>query len=400
MGGPDLSTFKPISSFLANFATQLITEIWVGDRLNTMIAPTGSPIAPFPDYASAMTYISSRPEEYFKVNVAPGVSGDINVPANKGILFKCSTINGAVMNDVVINGSVDDQHPIFLVGIASVNSIDFSGPSSSTAVLAIHQYCKMLSSITCGDLAANIVANGIFDLASQAASIRFNDISLGPNSSIVAYGADFRDFIVGGEITIKNSKISDTVNVFGLDLYLEKNIFPTSTTINFLGGTGTIHADAYTTKNLDSVGLTIINGVLSRDGDLEETHSSFVTPPSFEGQLYSYVSNSMVDLSSATALVLARAFAGVYNNHVGAIQGTVGRVYPMRLEPNLVPNPGEPIYLSKLFPGLGTTTKPITSGDIIKVVGYIVDTTGYNSLNPNGSTVFGKINPQPLAIVP
>jgi hypothetical protein len=400
-GGPDLPTFKPIGSLLSNLYTQLITEIWVGAPLDPMVTPTGSPIAPFPNYASAMAYIATRPEEYFKVNVAPDMSGDITVPPNKGILFECSTIHGATINDMVIYGSDDAQHPVFLIGIYSVNSINFNGASSTKGVLAIHQFCEVLSSVTTtGGIETHIYANGIFEATSQTAPITFQDINLNPNSKIYAENVDFQDYIVAGEITIKNSRIPDNIDTYELDLYLEKNTLSTSVTINFLGGSGTIHADAYTTKNLDSAGLTIVNGVLSRDEDLEETHFSFVTPPTLEGQLYSYVSNSMIDLSSATALVLARAFAGVYNNHDGAIQGTVGRVYPIRIEPNLVPNPGEPIYLSKLFPGLGTTTKPNVSGDIIKVVAYIVDTTGYNSINPNGSTVFGKLSPLQLAYVP
>lgn len=170
--------------------------------------------------------------------------------------------------------------------------------------------------------------------------------------------------------------------------------------IQFSVASGNVMMDDVSTSSFfKSLGV-IINGFISRDINLEETGLEFLTAPTLDGQLYSYVGNNIATLSDATGLVFCRAFAGVYHNRDGAIQGTHGRVYPIRLEPNLVVNPQDPLYISKLVPGLATNVKPVTTGDIIKMVGYVRDQSTYDPFDPSGSIVLGKLNPQPLAIVP
>lgn len=401
MGGPDLPTFKPMSSLLGNFYTKLITEIWVGAPLNPAVVPTGSPLAPFPDYASAMTYIMSRPEEYFKVNVAPEVTGDITVPANKGILFQCSTIGASSIGDLIITGSTDDKHQVFIIGFASIDTIDFVGGTMDTGILAIHRFCDIKGPTTnSGSINAFIVAAGILEQSTLLTSVTFQGINLGATGTFIGYNVDCQIDITANTITLSDSKAPPAISSYGTNIFLSECEFNNTPVITFIGAPGIATFDDETTLNYYKLSGSIANGSIIRDDNLEEGGLTFVTPPTYEGQIYSYVANNIVDRSAAFALVLSRAFAGVWNNNQGTIQGTWGRVYPVRIEPNLIPLPGEPIYISKIIPGLGTNIKPAISGDIVKVIGYIRDNTGYNPLDPNGSTVFVKLNPQPLAIVP
>ena len=390
-----------VGSLLNNFLTHPITEIWVGAPLNPAVTPTGSAIAPFTTYADAMTYIAGRAEEYFKVNIAPEMTGDITIPANKGILFECSTINGATVGDVIINGSVDDKHQIFFVGIASIDTVDFVGPAISVGIFAVHRFGNMTSTITnTGGINAIVVGNGVFEESSQITYVTFQSINLGPTGVVIGANVDFQGNITTGVASIIDSNIPAILNIYDTNLNLNEVDFNAASVISFLGGAGVVHADAYTAKQFDAAGASIVNGVLSRDEDLEESKLTFVTTPTLEGQIYAYVANSTVDLAYATATVLCEAICGVWNNHQGFLQGTEGRVYPIRIEPNLIPNPTDPIYISKLVPGLGTTTIPTVSGDNLKIVAYIKDTLMYNPLDPTGSVVLAKLNIQPLMVVP
>jgi len=247
--------------------TQLITEIWIGATLNPAITPTGSAIAPFLDYATAMAYISGRAEEYFVVHVAPGMSGNLTVPANKGLLFDCSDLGGASINNLVINGSADSNHQILLQGISTINTIDFAG--TGTAILGILDFCTVTSTITnTGGIAATLISVGASDPAAADIVVTFlGAISLGTSGTLQAYHTDCQANVTATTIKFTNSKIPGLITCNGTAVNLSECVCNATPTVVFVGAAGVVTFDATSVVNYGLAGGQIVNGTVTNPVD-------------------------------------------------------------------------------------------------------------------------------------
>ena len=250
----------------ANF-TQLITEIWIGAALNPAITPTGSAIAPFADYTTAMAYISGRAEEYFVVHLAPGLSGNLTVPADKGILFDCSDLGGASINALVINGSADSNHQILLRGISTINTIDFAG--TGTAILGILDFCTVTSTITnTGGIAATLISGGASDLVANDMIVTFlGAISLGTSGTLQAYHTDCQANVTATTISFANSKIPALLTCNGTAVSLSECVCNATPTVVFSGAAGVVTFDSASVVSYGLAGGQIVNGIVTNPVD-------------------------------------------------------------------------------------------------------------------------------------
>lgn len=247
--------------------TQPITEIWIGAALNPAITPTGSAIAPFADYATAMTYISGRAEQYFVVHVAPGISGNLTVPANKGILFECSDPSGASINNLVINGSADSNHQILLRGISTISTINFAG--TGTAILGILDFCTVTSTVTnTGGIAATLISGGASDPDATGIFVTFlGAISLGTSGTLQAYHTDCQANVTATTISFANSKIPALLTCNGTAVNLAECVCNATPTVSFSGAAGTVTFDSTSVVNYGLAGGQIINGTVINPAD-------------------------------------------------------------------------------------------------------------------------------------
>ncbi len=123
---------------------------------------------------------------------------------------------------------------------------------------------------------------------------------------------------------------------------------------------------------------------------------TYTTPPTLEGQVYSYTANNTVDLSISDTDIKAVAFAGVWSVAQAGLQTIRGYPIRIRFAPGLTVVGGTTVYLSDDAPGLATSAAPTTVGNYIKPIGSIVDGSMYNPADPTGSTALCILDPQPL----
>lgn len=129
---------------------------------------------------------------------------------------------------------------------------------------------------------------------------------------------------------------------------------------------------------------------------------TYTTPPTLEGQLYSYTANNTVDLSISDTDTKAVAFAGVWTVGQAGLQTVRGYPIYIRFAPGLTVTPvvgGITVYLSDADPGLATNVPPSTIGNFIKPIGSIVDGSMYNPAAPTGSLALCILDPQPLVAI-
>lgn len=126
---------------------------------------------------------------------------------------------------------------------------------------------------------------------------------------------------------------------------------------------------------------------------------TYTTPPTLEGQLYSYTANNTVDLSVSDTDTKAVAFAGVWTVAQAGLKTIRGYPIHIRFAPGLTVVGGKTVYLSDDDPGLATNVPPSTIGNFIKPIGSIVDGSMYNPLDGTGSLALCILDPQPLVII-
>lgn len=135
------------------------------------------------------------------------------------------------------------------------------------------------------------------------------------------------------------------------------------------------------------VGLPVITGL------------TYTTAPTLEGQLYSYTANNTVDLSNSATSAKSLAFAGVWDATQMGLRSIRGVPMAVRFKPGLFGMTGGKLcYLSDTDNGLGTNVATLVLLHYIKVIGYIVDGSMYNSADPTGSLAMCILDPSPLIL--
>lgn len=127
------------------------------------------------------------------------------------------------------------------------------------------------------------------------------------------------------------------------------------------------------------------------------TGLSYTTAPTLEGQLYTIIDDDTVDLSSATDQLHSEAVFGTWDSVNTGLRVIRGYPNTVRLEPALIPISGQPLYVSESTPGLATNIKPVTIGNYLKPIGYILNSLSYNGVDPTGSTVTFILDHTPVA---
>ena len=127
------------------------------------------------------------------------------------------------------------------------------------------------------------------------------------------------------------------------------------------------------------------------------TGLTYTTAPTQEGQLYTIVDDNTVDLASATDQLHSEAVLGTWDATNLGLRVIRGYPNTVRLEPALIPISGQPLYVSESTPGLATNIKPVTIGNYLKPIGYILNSLSYNGVDPTGSTVTFILDHIPVA---
>lgn len=378
------------------------TSLYVGEVTLAPLVETGAEIAPYADPQAALNWASLQTETEFEIYIAPGIYGDITIPPNKTFVFLSSIEDGgARLGNVTITGSTT---PEFFVGFkgCSLSTLDFNGISTDIGRCALLESFEVSGTINnSGGILATVVAGGIVHPSTILAKNELTNVNLGANGTFLASKCNIgTGTVTAGVVHIEHSIVGD-VNTPNNVLTLESNKFATGATLTFTGPLGIVTFDDISTTNFYASGGSVVNGTVIRDKNLQTTGISFITPPSLEGQLYTYVSNTNVNRAQAVAPILCRAFAGVWQKDAGALATARGRNYQIRCEPNLVGlSGGTALFVSKLTAGLATNIAPPLMGDLLKCIGYVVDASAYNGADPTGSTVLGFLHPEPLVIRP
>jgi len=124
---------------------------------------------------------------------------------------------------------------------------------------------------------------------------------------------------------------------------------------------------------------------------------TYTTAPTLEGQVYVIIDDDTVNLGIATSLLACEAVFGTWDATNLGLRVIRGYPNTVRLEPALIPISGQPLYVSESTPGLATNIKPVTIGNYLKPIGYILNSLSYNGVDPTGSTVTFILDHTPVA---
>jgi hypothetical protein len=133
-----------------------------------------------------------------------------------------------------------------------------------------------------------------------------------------------------------------------------------------------------------------------------QTGLTFSTPPTLEGQIYSYVNDNVVAPSLSAISIQCVRFAGVYKFGTNALQTIRGVPIQVRFKPGLIMfgTTNTLFFVDDVVAGLATSVPPVATGHYIKPLGSIVNSATYNPADPTGSLVTCIINDHPLIRIP
>ena len=117
-------------------------------------------------------------------------------------------------------------------------------------------------------------------------------------------------------------------------------------------------------------------------------------PSPVEGELGYISSNNTLSKAIATDTEQSKVY-GVVND-----SGTIVSSGPVKVlfEPSLTLNPNDSVFLSASTPGRATNVAPANSGEVIKLIGILRDTSGYDNIS--GSAQLIMFRPEPAILIP
>jgi hypothetical protein len=386
----------------------LETTIFVDFNTTHPIAARKGTIAgPYKNMQEAMDHIAASSYTKFGVCVASGVDlAGFTVPTQKNITIYSDAKDICQVGDIIWTVEAPMFNPILTIRNLQVGMITANdGPSPAGNAKIICENATIGEVLKTGTSGISLIISG-------------NQPSYSNTST--PYGANVLGNITLNVLIAKNTKFDiscsqiDVSTIFATNCAFECDISVTSTsaelnqcvwetngnTFQFTLAPGVLRLDSQSTYSFLKKLVALVNGKLIRHSQLGVTGLTFTTPPTLEGQLYSYVSSSTVDLSDATVKVKSRNIAGVFNNDLDVLAVVSGIPFPVRFVPGLTLAEGQLFYLSKTTPGLATNVEPTTSGDLLKIGGYITDTSTYNPLDPTGSVASCILSQIPLFEIP
>lgn len=392
----------------------LKTVIWV-DFASTALTPDGSVNFPFDRMSTAMAYIASLPTDDWQINVSPGtgthISDNFIIPPSRSIVIQGAGRTTPTLGVVTMKPSVSGNVTAFFrnINVTGFLFLDLlAGPGT------INLYTE---NVSIGSSGINQAGSSTAEWVHSAG----NSYALSSSSPI---GSNFcqGDVKVNGSIRADSMQFlgTDTTNITANQVTMQNcsfasNFFISGTsmdftncrwliddgTITFTGTAGLIKLDSYTTKSYRFQAPSLTNGQVVDYIELNQPDLSFVTVPTLPGQIYAYVGDRTIDLAIADTADHCKAIAGLWNNEPSSLAVSRGIPYFARFEPGLgTITGGQTVYVSLTYPGLGTTTEPSVTGQLIKPIGYVANGGFYNTLDPTGSTALIILEPQKLSTVP
>lgn len=386
----------------------LETTIFVDfNTTHPLLARKGTIAGPYKTMQEAMNHIAASPYTRFGVCVASGVDlAGFAVPTQKHVIIYSDVQGICQIGDIVWTVEGPVFPPSLTIRNLQVGMITANdGPIPASRATLICENATIGEVVRTGVSVVNLIISGQHpNSINGGTGYGANILGNVTVNTLVATNTKFDtacSFIEVSGILATNCAFECDISVLNTTAELNQCVWVTSgNSFTFAAAPGTLRLDSASTYSfLKKLGI-LTNGKLIRHSQLGLTGLTFVTPPTLEGQLYSYVSGSTVDLSDATVKLKSRNIAGVFNNDPEVLAVVSGVPFPVRFLPGLTLVDGQLFYLSKTTPGLATNIEPTMSGDLLKIGGYITDASTYNPLDPTGSVASCVLSQIPLFEVP